>query len=600
MKKTIAVFLTVLTIFSLFAFCVSAKEKTVNGFTFRVIDENCIAITGYDGNDTSLVVPETIGKRVVLEINDEAFAFDKKITSVSLPKSVKTIGDKAFCGCTSLKTVALPEEMESVGVGAFENCISLETVNIPSGISAISETMFSGCENLKCVVIPDDITFIGDNAFENCKSLSSLSFGKSVKTIMSYAFYGCTALESVKLPNSVKKIFSAAFAKCSALEEISMPTRLQAIDTGVFADTAFVNDRKNWTDGLLYLGNCLLDTKVKISGSVKVKNGTRVISPDAFNKRKKLTSVYIPKTVRSFNLDTDYLFWECPALEKITVNKENNKYSSVYGVLYNKKQTTLLRYPSSKSSKKFTIPESVKKIGFGAFEGSVNLTEIKFNNKSRVTVGSYSLYNCKSVKTMTIPKNVKIDEDSMVGWYTSGHDEFGYPVEKKQKGFVLKGYADTDASRCAAMLDLKFESLCKNSKAHKTVNVSGKKATYFENGYKQYKRCTVCGEKIGFETIEKKRLKTPEITLSVGSGKIKVKYTAVKDAAGFQVKCVDSNGNKTVKSFKTTQSTTVTIGGLPDGKYKVYVRAFIKDGDKTAYSAYACSKDGKVMTAVVK
>lgn len=78
---------------------------------------------------------------------------------------------------------------------------------------------------------------------------------------------------------------------------------------------------------------------------------------------------------------------------------------------------------------------------------------------------------------------------------------------------------------------------------------------------------------------------------------IKIKYTKVKNATGFQVRCRIKGKWKT-KTFNTKKSVTKTIKKLKKGKYKIQVRSFVKDsrsyGNCTYYSGWTKAKTVKV------
>ena len=129
--------------------------------------------------------------------------------------------------------------------------------------------------------------------------------------------------------------------------------------------------------------------------------------------------------------------------------------------------------------------------------------------------------------------------------------------------------------------------------AHTKVTTS-KKATYFENGYKNKVTCKVCKATISKgTTVKKLTLKTPKVKYTGGKKKLTVKYTKVTGATGFQVKY--KIGKKTVtKNFNAKKNVNKVIKKLKKGSYKVQIRAFVKSGKKTAYSKWTKAKTVKV------
>ena len=134
---------------------------------------------------------------------------------------------------------------------------------------------------------------------------------------------------------------------------------------------------------------------------------------------------------------------------------------------------------------------------------------------------------------------------------------------------------------CTNCSDSYTEAITKT--AHKTVTTN-KKSTYFKAGYKNKKVCQNCGKIISKgQSVNKLKLKKPTAKLTGGKKKIKVKYTKITGATGFQVKY--KIGKKTVtKTFNTKKTVTKTISKLTKGTYKVQVRAFVKQGKQIAYS----------------
>ena len=148
--------------------------------------------------------------------------------------------------------------------------------------------------------------------------------GLRVTSIGDTAFGGYTNLTSVTIPNSVTSIQDLAFDSCTSLTNATIGNRVVSI-----GDMAF-----------FFCTN--------------------------------LTSVVIPNSVTNIE---QFTFGNCPSLTGITVNARNAFYSSVNGVLFNKKQTRLIQYPDKKA-KSYAIPNKVTIIGRAAFESCTSLTNV--------------------------------------------------------------------------------------------------------------------------------------------------------------------------------------------------------------------------------
>lgn len=119
-------------------------------------------------------------------------------------------------------------------------------------------------------------------------------------------------------------------------------------------------------------------------------------------------------------------------------------------------------------------------------------------------------------------------------------------------------------------------------------------ATYFTTGYTGDKVCTDCGATISKGVVVKAlKLKVPKYSFKGGKKRLSISYTNGTGATGFQVKYTIKGKNK-VKNFNTLKSVKKTVKGLKKGKYKVQIRAFVKQNNKIAYSSWAKAKTVKV------
>ncbi len=104
-------------------------------FPFRVGSSGGGAIIlSYIGNNSSVTVPEKTPDGIpILAIGDYAFENKTNLTSVTLPKGIRSIGWFAYSGCVSLKEIHIPASVESIGYGAFLNCPQSLRILCPAG-----------------------------------------------------------------------------------------------------------------------------------------------------------------------------------------------------------------------------------------------------------------------------------------------------------------------------------------------------------------------------------------------------------------------------------------------------------------------------------
>jgi hypothetical protein len=177
--------------------------------------------------------------------------------------------------------------------------------------------------------------------------------GRAVTSIGYDAFYGCTSLTSIVIPDSVTSIGGSAFSDCSGLTGVTIPDSITSIE---------------WS---------------------------------TFNGCTGLTSVVIGNSVTSIG---ESPFWGCTGLTAITVVVLNPAYSSLDGVLFDKGQTTLFRYPQRRAGT-YTIPDGVTSIGYGAFSGCTGLTNVRIPDNV-TSIGAVAFYGCTSLTSVVIPDSV--------------------------------------------------------------------------------------------------------------------------------------------------------------------------------------------------
>lgn len=138
-----------------------------------------------------------------------------------------------------------------------------------------------------------------------------------------------------------------------------------------------------------------------------VMNGNKLynvtsIGSNAFKDCSSLISVWIPNSVTSIG---DYAFKDCSSLTSINVADGNENYLSEDGILFNKDQTTIIKFPASKLENYYEIPRGVTSIGNSAFNGCNVLTNVTIPD-GVTSIGSFAFKNCSSLKSVEIPNSI--------------------------------------------------------------------------------------------------------------------------------------------------------------------------------------------------
>lgn len=104
-----------------------------------------------------------------------------------------------------------------------------------------------------------------------------------------------------------------------------------------------------------------------------------------------------------------YTFTYCSGLTSIIVDSNNEYYSSLDGVLFNKDITEIICFPHGKATTEtqYTIPNSVTSIGYAAFRGCSGLSGELIIPNTVISIGNYAFYNCSGFSgELTIPESV--------------------------------------------------------------------------------------------------------------------------------------------------------------------------------------------------
>ena len=161
---------------------------------------------------------------------------DKKATSVNIGKfkyngksySVTEIGDNAFKNNKKIKTVTIGSSVKTIGKSAFSGCTALTSVKSGSKVTEIKASAFNGCKKLKSITIASGLKTIGSSAFTNCKALTKVTIGSKVNSIGSKAFKGCSALKSVTIKTTLltdKNVGKEAFSGINSKATVKVPAK---------------------------------------------------------------------------------------------------------------------------------------------------------------------------------------------------------------------------------------------------------------------------------------------------------------------------------------------------------------------------------------
>ena len=366
--------------------------STNDGYAISSFYGNTMGELYGKNNQAEVIIPDYYKGKKVVAIEDNAFSDCDSITSLKMGENIKTIGAYAFKNCSGLEEISLNNSVQQIGEGAFYGCSSLTDITLPfvgksanvseTGIDTLfgyifgasksdldSHSLGDGSKQItvfdnKDFSIPESlkrITILGgkvvDGAFADCDAIESIVLGQGVKNIGKYAFYDCDALKKVEIGKSVTEIDYAAFHKCSTLTSV------------IFSENSSL----------------------------------KTIRDSAFNSCTALDKIHIPNSVETIEKD---VFWDCGSLSEISVpfvggidsNGEKVEYfgfifwgydSSDFAKMNSYIPTSLKTVIVSggetirreafyrcQNIECISIPDTVKSIGVGAFNGCASLKEL--------------------------------------------------------------------------------------------------------------------------------------------------------------------------------------------------------------------------------
>ena len=331
-KKILSVLLAVIMVLSIVPIAgMSSFAVKYGDYEFDILsetDKTC-RISDYTGSAADLTIPFEIDGYTVTEIGFSAFYWCTSLISVTIPDSVTSIDGYAFYNCTSLTSVTIPNSVTSIDYRSFSSCTSLTSINIPGSVTSIDNGAFDDCDSLTSINVEesnmnyssiDGVLFNKDKTelimYPQGNTNTSYIIPNSVTSISWSAFENCTLFTSVTIPDSVASIGGYAFWNCTSLTSITIPDSLSEICNDAFYNTAYYNNESNWENGVLYIGNHLIEAKYDISESYEIKDGTKTVADSAFHYCPSLTSITIPNSVTSIGAGA---FGECTSLTSVTI-----------------------------------------------------------------------------------------------------------------------------------------------------------------------------------------------------------------------------------------------------------------------------------------
>lgn len=373
-----------------FALALDPKDQWIHDAKVSYIGRQYL-----EGLDGEWKIPDGGG---VINAEDEkskskgVFAGKTQIVNLTVGDNLVGIGDAAFYKCSGIESVTLGNGLNTIGNSAFEGCINMENCNMQlfSKISAIGRKAFMDCRALKDITIPIGVQALGDYCFKGCSALESIELcgnGRNVQLdgIGYMAFENCSSLASITFPESFyqdssgiptgerKGIPIRYFSGCNSLQFIKIQNAELDIIDGTIVDK-YKKDQSHAKD------DCDINNFLKgVSDSFYFEGPEK-------NAAYSGTNSPIHETAKIHSASFKYL--DEDKYERVVVCPEDSAHSNTFII---NSLGELLEMEVNNGCRAVEIPSKI-----GAY-GIVELSENSFKHK------------CNLVK-VTIPNSVKVIE----------------------------------------------------------------------------------------------------------------------------------------------------------------------------------------------
>lgn len=344
------------------------------------------------------------------KIETGAFKSCENLANFYVGKSMEIIDASAFLGCDSLKEIKvhksnkhfsmrgnmlLNKKQTKLILGCF---ISDTTCHIYNGVTSLNYQAIINKKIQKFEVSSKNKKYASKNGLlysKNGKTLYLCPRGKMGTATVSDkvtkiggnwledTFKDCDKLETIVIGKNVKKLNGDCFKGCNSLKTVKIHKKNKYY---MFKEGALFSKKKKK----------LIACVIPDNETYTIPEGVNVIATDAFNYCDKLKHIVLADDVtdyepscfdgyskiESITLGRDYynggnvqFLAEARYLKDIYVSEKNSYYSSVGGVLYNKKQSELLICAEGKQGT-VTVSSGTAIIGENAFCGCEKVTDI--------------------------------------------------------------------------------------------------------------------------------------------------------------------------------------------------------------------------------
>ncbi len=426
-------------------------------FSYKKIKgTDTLIITAYNGNSSSVTIPDNIDGLPVAQIGKGIFTKNVSagsVTEIIVQGRECEIRDGAFAGCPGLKKLVVNSERKDVlhkmfESGEAENGESRDGFDriklpdsggvcyIPSSLAEICfageelpDKAFAGITSIRTVTLSESAETVPEEAFLGCSALEKIAAG-GIKTVGPRSFKGCVSLKTdPSALGPVTSIMDGAFSGCSALTAVTVPETLTEIGplafedcTGVkilnyMAENAGFKGYYSPFDGMTGVEKLVIGEKVRsipdntfyscyfTLSELTIPGNVKSIGSNAFRKAGSFKEIRLCEGIKEIG---DNAFGTIRGLESVSVpGSLETAGSGIFRWNTALKKVDLgnglaaigeRMFGDCSSLEEIRLPESITSIGERAFEYCISLKNVHYAGiggaAERVTVGDRAFYIC--------------------------------------------------------------------------------------------------------------------------------------------------------------------------------------------------------------
>lgn len=329
-----------------------------------------------------------------------------------MPDTVTSIYKYAFSDCTKLESVKISDNVTDIVYGAFTNCSSLKAVDLPVSLKKIYWGAFDGTDALDKVVIHDVAAWC------------NVEIGSNPISTAGNVYLDDELITDLVIPEGVTEVKSSVFSGASCVKTLTLPTSLTSIGYDAFSqmelDKITISDMAKWCEinfeyNPIWIANEVYLNEELIIDLV-IPEGVTRITNDAFTKLPEhIKTLTIPSTIKEIGSSfTTYSYTWAPTpileFEKVYLT-DLAAWCEMDRLDCSLMRIAKTLYVNNELVKELVIPEGVKTVIEGAFDGCKVIESVSFPSTIE-KVGSLAFQDT-SIKSYSFAEGV-------------GHVEYGY------------------------------------------------------------------------------------------------------------------------------------------------------------------------------